>query len=51
MCFDLGIKDLVSLRLQLGQPEIEYFYAAIVSDEQVFRLEVTMDDGFFVCSG
>src|SRR6266498_790929 len=49
--FDLRTYDLVALRLQLGQSEVEYLEAAIVSDEQVLRLEITMHDGFFVCGG
>ncbi len=33
---------------QFGQSEVENFYAAIFGDEQIFGLEVAMDDAFFV---
>src|SRR5262245_55927952 len=34
---------------QLGQPKIENFYASVLCDKDVFRLEIAMGDSFFVC--
>jgi hypothetical protein len=36
---------------ELGQAEVEDFGAAIFGDENIFRLQVAMDDSFFVRCG
>jgi hypothetical protein len=33
---------------QLGQPEVENLYSSVLSDEDVFRLEIGMDDSGIV---
>src|SRR5712671_4990777 len=34
---------------ELGNSKIENFYLSVASNEQVFRLQVAMDDSLFVC--
>lgn len=44
-----GVLGLFRTLRQLRQAEIENLDAAIAGDEEIFRLEVAMDDGLFVC--
>src|SRR5215470_7108048 len=45
-------RNLTAVRLsEFGQTEVEYLHAAVTGDEDVFRLQIAMNDSFLVSCG
>src|SRR5262245_44429103 len=48
LCRSLTVRDANLMRLQFRQAEVENLDAPVLGDEEILRLEVTMDDSFLV---